>query len=63
MYIDGVGTEDFEECECTFKSLDKLAPVMRLATPFHHQQQFDQHFDFHDLDKHASSGKVLDLLL
>jgi hypothetical protein len=61
MYIDGVGIEDFEECERTFKSSDELAPVTRLATPFHRQQQIDQHFDFHDLDKHASSGNVSDL--
>jgi len=58
MYIDGAGTEDFEECERTFKGSNELASVTRLATPFHRHQQIDQHFDFHDLDKHASSGKV-----
>jgi hypothetical protein len=60
MYIDGVGTEDFEECERTFKSSNELAPVTRLATPFHRWQQIMEHFDFHDLDKHASSGNVSD---
>src|SRR5215471_15085806 len=57
MYIDGAGIEDFEECERTFKPSNELAPVTRLATPFHRQRQIDLHFDFHDLDKHASSGE------
>ncbi|KAJ7108828.1 hypothetical protein C8R44DRAFT_884859 [Mycena epipterygia] len=26
-----------------------------MATPFHRQQQIDEHFNFHDLDKHAAS--------
>jgi hypothetical protein len=29
---------------------------MQLSTPFHRQQQIDEHFNFHDLDKHAASG-------
>jgi hypothetical protein len=61
MYIDGVGIEDFEECERTFKCSNELAPVTRLATPFHRLKQINQLFDFHDLDKHASSGNMLDL--
>lgn len=56
MYIDGAGTEDWEECERCFKSSNDVAPTTRLATPFHRTQQIDQHFNFHDLDKHASSG-------
>jgi hypothetical protein len=62
-YIDGAGTEDWEECERTFKKSDELAPVTRLATPFHREQQINELFDFHDLDKHASSGKIYSLHL
>lgn len=58
MYIEGAGTEDWEECERTFKSSNELASVTRLATPFHRHQQIDQHFDFHDMDKYAAAGIV-----
>ncbi|CAK5272797.1 unnamed protein product [Mycena citricolor] len=59
MYIEGVGLEDFEECERTFCQSNHLASCTRLATPFHRQQQIDEHFLFHDLDKHASSGSFI----
>ncbi|KAF7372185.1 hypothetical protein MVEN_00077700 [Mycena venus] len=48
MYIEGVGLEDFEECERTFSLSNHLASCMRLATPFHRQQQIDEHFHFHN---------------
>lgn len=57
MYMEGVGLEDFEECERTFYKSNELASITRLATPFHRQQQIDEHFFFHDLNKHAASGK------
>ncbi|KAJ7256400.1 hypothetical protein C8J57DRAFT_950293, partial [Mycena rebaudengoi] len=53
LYVDGVGLEDFEECERTFARSNHLASVTRMATPFHRQQQIDEHFAFHDLNKHA----------
>ncbi|KAJ6620183.1 hypothetical protein B0H10DRAFT_2360931 [Mycena sp. CBHHK59/15] len=56
LYVDGVGLEDFEECERTFALSNHLASSTRLATTFHRQQQIDEHFHFHDQDKHASSG-------
>lgn len=56
-YIKGAGTEDWEECERTFRLSNEVAPVTRLATPFHRHQQIDQHFDFHDMDKYAAQGK------
>jgi Kyakuja-Dileera-Zisupton transposase len=56
MYMEGVGLEDFEECERTFYKSNELASITRLASPFHRQQQIDEHFFFHDLDKHAASG-------
>jgi len=58
MYVEGVGLEDFEECECTFYKSNELASVTHLTTPFHFQQQIDEHFFFHDMDKHAASGKL-----
>jgi hypothetical protein len=56
MYMEGVGLEDFEECERTFYKSNELASITRLSTPFHRHQQIDEHFHFHDLDKHAASG-------
>jgi hypothetical protein len=63
LYVDGVGLEDFEECERTFARSNHLASVTRMTTPFHRQQQIDEHFAFHDIDKHAASGKLLTSLL
>ena len=57
MFMEGVGFEDFEECECTFYKSNELVSITHLATPFHCQQQIDEHFFFHDLDKHATSGE------
>ncbi|KAF7326889.1 hypothetical protein MVEN_02582800 [Mycena venus] len=48
LYVDGMGLEDFEESSCT-----------RPATPFHCQQQINEHFKFHDEDKHAASGNFI----
>ncbi|KAF7369452.1 hypothetical protein MVEN_00274600 [Mycena venus] len=59
LYVDGVGLEDFEECERTFAKLNHLASTTRLATPFHRQQQIDEHFKFHNEDKHAMSGNFI----
>ncbi|KAJ6486300.1 hypothetical protein DFH09DRAFT_948870 [Mycena vulgaris] len=59
LYVEGVGLEDFEECERTFAQSNHLASSTRLATAFHRQQQIDEHFAFHDLDKHASSGNFI----
>ena len=35
MYMEGVGLEDFEECEHTFYKSNKLASITQLASPFH----------------------------
>jgi hypothetical protein len=56
MYTEGVGLEDFEECERTFGKSNELAAVTRLASPYHRVQHIDEHFAFHDQDKHAASG-------
>jgi Kyakuja-Dileera-Zisupton transposase len=44
--MEGVRLEDFEECEHTFYKSNELASITRLATPFHCQQQIDEHFFF-----------------
>ncbi|KAJ7683507.1 hypothetical protein B0H14DRAFT_2422398 [Mycena olivaceomarginata] len=59
MYMEGVGLEDFEECEHTFSLSNNLANCTRLATPFHRQQQIDEHFHFHDKDKYVASGNFI----
>jgi hypothetical protein len=57
MHIDGVGIEDFEECERTFYGSNDLAGVTRLATPFHRRQEIQEYFRFHDEDKHTHIGE------
>ncbi|KAJ7342568.1 hypothetical protein DFH08DRAFT_1012260 [Mycena albidolilacea] len=59
MYVDGAGLEDFEECERIFCLSNNLTSCTRLATPFHRQQQIDEHFYFHDQNKHAASGNFI----
>ena len=63
LYVEGVGLEDFEECERTFSHSNELASVTRLSTPYHRHQHIDEHFHFHDLDKHASSGELCTRLI
>ncbi|KAF8205106.1 hypothetical protein BJ912DRAFT_1018326 [Pholiota molesta] len=46
MYTEGVGLEDFEECERTFAKSNELASVTRLALPYHRAQHIDEHFAF-----------------
>ncbi|KAL0566356.1 hypothetical protein V5O48_015664 [Marasmius crinis-equi] len=59
MYINGVGLEDFEECERTFSESNHLAATTRLATEFHRHQSILEHFEFHDQDKHVTSGNFI----
>ncbi|KAJ7291871.1 hypothetical protein C8J57DRAFT_1492338 [Mycena rebaudengoi] len=59
LYVEGMGLEDFEECERTFAKSNHLASVTQMATPFHRQQAIDEYFYFHDLDKHTSSGNFI----
>jgi hypothetical protein len=59
MYMQGVGTEDFEECERTFCGSNNLANVTRLATPFHCRQEIQEYFTFHDQDKQTNIGMLM----
>ncbi|PPQ93691.1 hypothetical protein CVT25_001399 [Psilocybe cyanescens] len=59
MYTEGVGLEDFKECEQTFCKSNELASVTCLASPYHQHQHIDKHFAFHDQDKHAVSGNFI----
>jgi len=61
LYVDGVGLEDFEECERTFSRSNDLAPTTRLSTRYHRRMRIEEHFDFHDEDKHARSGMISSL--
>jgi hypothetical protein len=62
-YTEGVGTEDFEECERTFCASNDLTPVTQLATPFHHRQEIQEHFHFHNMDKQLNIGLCFSALL
>ncbi|KAK1217449.1 hypothetical protein PQX77_019914 [Marasmius sp. AFHP31] len=59
MYVEGVGLEDFEECERTFSGSNSLASTTRLSTEFHRLQAILEYFAFHDDDKHAASGNFI----
>ncbi|KAF8874791.1 hypothetical protein BD779DRAFT_1421837, partial [Infundibulicybe gibba] len=59
MYMEGVGLEDFEECEQTFGRSNELAGNSRLSTPFHRHQNIDEHFAFRDEDKFFASGNFI----
>ncbi|KAL0058201.1 hypothetical protein AAF712_015134 [Marasmius tenuissimus] len=59
MYVEGVGLEDFEECEHTFSGSNSLASTTRLSTEFHRLQAILEYFAFHDEDKHAASGNFI----
>lgn len=56
LYTDGVGLEDFEECERTFSKSNELAMVTRFSTPYHRHQEINEFLFHHDLDKYATSG-------
>jgi hypothetical protein len=56
MYVDGVGTEDFETCERVFYQSNELAACTRLATPFHRRQEILEHFTLQDLNKQLGIG-------
>ncbi|KAJ7704664.1 hypothetical protein B0H14DRAFT_2416209 [Mycena olivaceomarginata] len=59
LYVEGVRCKDFEECERTFSKSNNLTSITRGQTAFHHQQTIDEHFQYHDQDKHAASGNFI----
>jgi len=61
LYVEGSGLEDFEESERLFSRSNDLAPTTRLSTRFHRRLRIEEHFEFHDEDKHARSGQCLRL--
>lgn len=56
LYSEGIGLEDFEECEWTFSKSNELAAVTRFSTQYHHHQEINQFLFYHDLDKYVTSG-------
>ncbi|ESK91157.1 hypothetical protein Moror_9522 [Moniliophthora roreri MCA 2997] len=59
QYINSIGLEDFEECERMFSLSNNLASTTRLTMEFHRRQAIQEHFKFHDEDKHAASGNFI----
>ncbi|KAK1223141.1 hypothetical protein PQX77_013995 [Marasmius sp. AFHP31] len=59
MYTNGVGLEDFKECEWTFSQSNHLASTTCLATEYHCHQALMEFFDLHDRDKHMASGNFI----
>ncbi|KIL54725.1 hypothetical protein M378DRAFT_92014 [Amanita muscaria Koide BX008] len=59
LYTNGVGLEDFEECEHTLSQSNQLAAVTRLATPYHRHQQINEFFLHHDQDKYVMSADFI----
>ncbi|EEB94082.1 hypothetical protein MPER_07170, partial [Moniliophthora perniciosa FA553] len=59
QYVDGVGIEDFEECERTFSLSNQLASTTRLTNRFHRRQSMLEFFQFHDEDKFTASAKFI----
>ncbi|KAF8336202.1 hypothetical protein F5887DRAFT_1247567 [Amanita rubescens] len=59
LYTDGVGLEDFEECERTFSKSNELATVTRFATPYHRHQEINEFIFHHDIDKHVNSADFI----
>ncbi|KIY48270.1 hypothetical protein FISHEDRAFT_43570 [Fistulina hepatica ATCC 64428] len=58
-YVDGVGMEDFKECERFYAGSNELAATTRTCSPFHRRQQILDYLDFHDIDKYTNHGKFL----
>ncbi|KIY44560.1 hypothetical protein FISHEDRAFT_51255 [Fistulina hepatica ATCC 64428] len=58
-YLDGVGLEDFEECERLFSLTNELASGTRMCSAFHRRQQIVEYLNFHDHDKYAAHGTFL----
>jgi len=59
LYVTGTGLEDFEESERLFSRSNDLAPTTRLSTRYHRRLRIEEHFEFHDDDKHARSGQLI----
>lgn len=57
--MEGTGLEDLKVCERMFHKSNELASGTRLATPFHRQQEIEEHWNFIDIDKYAASGEHL----
>jgi hypothetical protein len=56
LYNEGIGLEDFEECERTFSKSNELAVVTRFSTQYHRHQEINEFLFHHDLDKYMTSG-------
>jgi hypothetical protein len=57
--VGGMGLEDFEGCEPTFKESNSLASTTRHASQFHRHQAIEEFFAFYDEDKYAALGMYI----
>ncbi|KAI6139895.1 hypothetical protein EDD17DRAFT_1782462 [Pisolithus thermaeus] len=48
-YVEGLGLEDLETCECMFSKSNALASTLRYATAFHRQQAINAYFEHNDI--------------
>jgi len=62
LFVDGSGLEDHEECERCFSVSNHLASTTRLSTVYHRRMRIEEHFDYHDEDKHLRSGTAIFIL-
>jgi hypothetical protein len=56
LYLNGLGLEDLETCECIFASSNSAAVLIRHASYFHWMQLLDLHFDQWDMDRYFDLG-------
>ncbi|KAG1794530.1 uncharacterized protein HD556DRAFT_1442718 [Suillus plorans] len=59
LYLNGLGLEDLETCECIFASSNSAAVLIRHASYFHWMQFLDLHFDQWDMDRYFDLGTFL----
>ncbi|KAG8796450.1 hypothetical protein FRC12_022932 [Ceratobasidium sp. 428] len=57
--IPGAGLTDFENCETTFSSTNRIAATTRLASPYHRHQQIHNHLTAYDDDMYLTLGYLL----
>ncbi|KAG1811154.1 uncharacterized protein BJ212DRAFT_1223160, partial [Suillus subaureus] len=53
LYLNGLGLEDLETCECIFTSSNSAAILIQHASYFHWMQFLDLHFDQWDMDQYS----------
>ncbi|KAG8727744.1 hypothetical protein FRC11_012539, partial [Ceratobasidium sp. 423] len=55
----GAGLTPFENCEQFFSSINRIAALTRLASPYHRHERIHIHLDAWDEDQHRNIGYLL----